>query len=220
LTTPFTPDDFPGSLRQILVNRFNRMLAKKTGIKGPNPSSHLHPIIHPVLPIDHSRAEDEATREVIWSAKTAGVAAGGAGTFVGVGVRNPAGSGKVVVVTDAWVSNGNMVIGYDNVGTVDLQFTIGSQLALDSRFRFAQVAVQFGTTGATPPAASIATTAHFRIGAAAGAIAFLTLGLDGKGVPLYPGNIYWSQHAAAATGFDSAGFLVYERPFDASELNP
>jgi hypothetical protein len=88
---------------EILAGRFNRALQKVFGIKGPPAVPQLAGEISPSLPMFWGR---EARYLEGWNRFGVGavVAAGGAGNRAAVRIRNPVGSGVVVVVEKITIS--------------------------------------------------------------------------------------------------------------------
>lgn len=183
-------------------------------------STTLHPIedLMPVLPVlDPGAPELALLRRERWClGRSEGTSA--AGNYAQVGITNPAGSGRLVVLEDAWVRGTGGVQIYGRVLSLALAFTTTSAEVqnLDGR----------GCTDSVtpPPIAAVG----FR-DSATPILPFLNIGdlpavgttfLNLRGTVLPPGWQFLLSRAVVGASALGASFRWRERAVDAAELNP
>lgn len=196
---------------QITTSRFDSWLRRALRIRDRSVVPALATELLAVTGFELDRPEH------YWPAETALVEAGSsvttvAGSHIDAGVRNPAGSGLVVVVKDAVVSASG--------AAAQITWSIRAEQALTARQAFIRDSRQAGPAGITSQGA-----VHFSdaialppltVGPRLAIAQNVPLSLPGSGWVLFPGFEFAIGSLNGVNEYQ-CGFSWYERPFEPSE---
>jgi hypothetical protein len=177
---------------EILVGRYNRMLQKLFGMKGGPPCPQLAGDVQPSMSL-FSGVENRMLENWGFYGNGIGAAAGGAGTFATVRLRNPSGSNVLAVVS-------NLTPFSSTNARFDARAQAGPTLILSS-----------GT-----PAAPSFGLGRMVVGIPAGQFAHLLVD-DGDEVPILPGDGIQVVNQTANTPLGFVAFWWRERALEESE---
>lgn len=209
-------------VNEILSPRWNKLLTRLLSMKGQNPAPQLTPEIGANFDLFNAPPELALLQDVVLFSQGAALVAGAG--FAGIAIRNPAGSGLVVVIR-GWGGAGGaadgIVAGFDYVGTVNAAFVGITAVPSEGRLRTTdlqafpddQLGIQFGTQVTS---AALISPAGWR-GATGASTELAKLDLPpGMGFVLGENQTFWVQNAVVAHGFQ--GYIYgYYRPFEPSE---
>jgi hypothetical protein len=210
-------------INEILVARFNNLLHKITGIKGPDPSPQLTPEISPSLTLENSPLDYQLPLGRKLAFGGVNRAAGAAGTFNQIQLRNPSGSGKLVNVEA-------IIVTLDVAGSIQVRQSSGSLVGnttqkgfRDSRINWSNVVFQptaFVEFQALAAIGGNIVLEHIGVIALSGLLIPLGIVLDpdgGSNGPLVGGTalLVASENAATQLGVN---FIWSERDREQSEI--
>ena len=203
---------------EILVGRFARGIQKLFGIKGTTPTKQLSGEVMPVFNLDDA---NQLENRILHSWSSFGyvknVAAGGAGTFAAVRLRNPTGSNTIVVVEKITYGSGaasdTYVLRRGPTGTPDLA-TVDSANNSIRDLRLGPISGSVITSFGTPAGSTGTQVASGTLGANTSVDIILN---PHQEIVIAPGDLISVQTPVANQGI-TVTFFWRERALEVSEL--
>src|SRR5919201_2114700 len=91
-----------------LAGRFNKAIARMHGVKGGPPAPQNAPEINHGITLENDRPEQLIHQETnLWAMRQ--ITGASAGNLSFAGIRNPAGSGLLIVITEMKITNSGAV---------------------------------------------------------------------------------------------------------------